>query len=61
MIQKSNKNITAKNYHAAYRASQERVKELVHSYNLYGAIPNQVAGKDAPISGSNGEIGGYYS
>ena len=53
MIQKSNKNVTAKSYHAAYLASQERMNDLIHSYNLYGAKPSQVAGKDAPISGDN--------
>lgn len=60
MIQKSNKNVTARNYHAAYLASQERVKELVFSYNLHAARPNQVAGKDAPVSGNNGELDEYY-
>ena len=60
MIQKSNKNVTARNYHAAYLASQERVKDLIYSYNLYGAKPNQVAGKDAPESGNNSELDGYY-
>ena len=33
-IQRSDKH-TAKNYHEAYLASQERVKELVYAYNIY--------------------------
>lgn len=49
MIQRSNRNATAKNYHDAYLASQERLKDLVFAYNLYSAKPKQVAGKDAPI------------
>lgn len=54
MIQKSNKNVTAKSYHDAYLASQERMKELVYAYNLYGAKPNQVFGDDAPATGQAG-------
>jgi|TARA_B110000483_G_C18066015_1_gene492179 hypothetical protein len=61
MIQRSNKNVTAKNYQEAYLASQERVKGLVHSYNLYGAKPNQVAGADAPASGQHSGLDGYYN
>jgi len=48
MIQKSNKTVIAKSYQEAYLASQERLKDLVYAYNLYGAKPNQVAGDDAP-------------
>lgn len=48
MIQKSNKNVTARSYHDAYLSSQSRLKDLVYAYNLYGAKPNQVAGNDAP-------------
>ena len=54
VIQRSDKNATAKNYHLAYLASQERVKELVSAYNIYGAKPNQVSGNDA-----EGSQGGY--
>ena len=53
-------NATAKNYHQAYLASQERVKELVHAYNLYGAKPNQVHGRDASTTGMHPEIDAYY-
>ena len=60
VIQRSDKNATAKNYHQAYLASQERVKELVHAYNLYGAKPNQVHGKDASTTGMHPEIDAYY-
>ena len=55
MIQKSNKNVTAKSYHDAYLASQARMKELVYAYNLYGAKPNQVFGDDAPATGQAGD------
>jgi hypothetical protein len=61
MIQKSNKNVTAKSYRDAYVDSQERVKSLVHSYNLYGAKPSQVAGADAPVSGQNDGLYTYYN
>jgi hypothetical protein len=61
MIQKSNKNVTAKSYREAYLDSQERVKTLVYAYNLYGARPNQVSGGDAPVSGESPSIDAYYS
>lgn len=40
---------TPKYYHDAYLASEERLKNLIYAYNLYGAKPKQVAGKDSPI------------
>lgn len=61
MIQKSNKNVTAKSYRDAYLDSQERVKELVHAYNLYGARPNQVYGDDAFESGENKNLDEYHN
>jgi len=61
MIQKSNKNITAKSYRDAYLDSQERIKVLVHAYNLYGAKPSQVAGADAPVSGQSPSVDSYYN
>jgi hypothetical protein len=61
MIQRSNKNVTAKGYRDAYLDSQARVKDLVYAYNLYGAKPNQVAGADAPASGQNPSLDGYYN
>ena len=61
MIQKSNKNVTAKSYREAYLDSQARVKELVYAYNLYGAKPNQVYGADAPSTGQNPSLDGYYN
>lgn len=48
VIQRADHRDIAKNYHEAYLASQDRVKDLVYAYNLYGARPNQVAGGDAP-------------
>jgi len=61
MIQKSNKNVTAKSYRDAYLDSQARVKELVYAYNLYGAKPNQVYGDDASQPGENKGLDGYYN
>jgi len=61
MIQKSNKNVTAKSYHDAYLASQSRLKDLVYKYNLYGAKPSQVYGDDAPSTGQNPSLDGYYN
>lgn len=61
MIQKSNKNVTAKSYREAYLDSQARVKELVYAYNLYGAKPSQVYGADAPDTTQNTGINGYYN
>ena len=61
MIQRSNKNLTAKSYHEAYLSSQERLKDLVHAYNLYGAKPSQVFGADAPATGQNSNLDGYYN
>jgi len=61
MIQKSNKNVTAKSYREAYLDSQERVKNLVYAYNLYGAKPSQVYGADAPDTTQNTGINGYYN
>jgi hypothetical protein len=40
---------TPKFYHEAYKVSQEKLKELVYAYNLYGAKPKQVVGDDAPV------------
>jgi hypothetical protein len=60
MIQRSNKNVTAKSYREAYLDSQERVKDLVYAYNLYGAKPSQVYGADAPATGQNPSLDGYY-
>jgi len=60
MIQKSNKNVTAKSYREAYLDSQARVKDLVYAYNLYGAKPSQVYGADAPSTGQNPSLDGYY-
>ena len=61
MIQKSNKNVTAKSYREAYLDSQERVKTLVYAYNLYGAKPSQVSGGDAPASGQSPSVDAYYN
>lgn len=61
VIQKSNKNVTAKSYHDAYLASQAKLKDLVYAYNLYGAKPSQVAGDDAPgPTGINPSVDTYY-
>ena len=59
MIQKSNKNITAKIYHDAYVHSQERIKDMVSSYNIYGAKPNQVISNQINTGDAN-FISSYY-
>ena len=61
MIQKSNKNVTAKSYQEAYISSQNKLKDLVYAYNLYGARPNQVSGGDAPASGQSPSVDAYYN
>jgi hypothetical protein len=63
MIAKSNRNATAQNYHQAHLASEEKLGKLVNAYNLYGANPSQVAGKDAPITGQYDSPGlnDYYN
>jgi len=60
MIQKSNKNLTAKSYMEAYRAAEEKLGRLVHSYNMYGSRPSQVVGEDAPITGGS-NLNDYYN
>ena len=60
MIQKPNKNIAAKSLYDSYQSSQNKVKDLVYAYNLYGAKPSQVVGGDAPTTGSNPSLDGYY-
>lgn len=61
MIQRSNKNITAKSYLDAYQKSQERIKDLVYAYNLYIAKPNQVVGKDSPNQDDSSSLDNYYN
>ena len=39
-------------YQENFKMSMERIDELVYAYNLYGANPKQVAGKDAPRDNS---------
>ena len=60
MIQKPNKNVAAKSIYDAFTASQSKVKDLVYAYNLYGAKPSQVVGRDAPTTGSNPSLDNYY-
>ena len=60
MIQKPNKNVAAKGIYDAFTASQSKVKDLVYAYNLYGAKPSQVVGRDAPTTGSNPSLDNYY-
>ena len=44
------KNTSAKLLKDASKDAAEQLKKLVHSYNMYGSIPSQVAGKDASTS-----------
>lgn len=38
----------SKNFKAMADESEKRIKDLVYAYNLYGSVPRQVAGIDAP-------------
>ena len=62
MIKKASGKDKAKNYQEAINASVKRFKDLVHSYNLYGARPSQVAGRDAPMypTGATTSLDNYY-
>lgn len=42
----TSKNASAKIFQDASKEAMELLKQMVHSYNLYGSIPLQVAGKD---------------
>ena len=42
----------SKDFRALSEAAKDKIKDLVYAYNMYGAQPRQVAGDDAPISGS---------
>jgi len=44
------KNTSAQIFQKSAKEANELLKELVYSYNLYGAKPIQVAGKDAFIT-----------
>jgi hypothetical protein len=46
----------SKEFKALAAEAQDRIKELVYSYNMYGSQPRQVSGIDAPdlnFSGNN--------
>ena len=60
MIQKSNKNITAKIYHDAYLQSHKRVQDMVSSYNYYGAKPTQINSDQVAFTGDSSNISNYY-
>jgi len=45
----SSKNTSAKLFQDASKEALEDLKRMIHSYNMYGSIPSQIAGKDAPI------------
>lgn len=38
----------SKNFKSLAQESEQKIKDLVYAYNLYGAVPRQVAGTDAP-------------
>ena len=59
MIKKQSAKDKAKNYQEAIDASRERFKDLVYAYNLYGANPSQVVGKDSPIK-TDSDLDNYY-
>lgn len=45
----TSKNSTAKIFQSASRDASEILEKMVHSYNLYGSIPLQVAGADGGV------------
>lgn len=53
-IQRTNKNETAKTYITLAKEADERIKELVYSYNLYQARPLQTAGADGGYATGSG-------
>lgn len=53
-IQRTNKNETAKTYISLAKEADERIKDLVYSYNLYQARPLQVAGADGGYATGSG-------
>ena len=53
-IVRSNKNEAAKTYVSLAKEADETIKELVYSYNLYGARPLQVAGADGGYTMTGG-------
>ena len=46
VITRTNKNQVAANYRLLQEQSEEKLKELVHLYNMYKSSPNQVYGND---------------
>jgi hypothetical protein len=48
----ANRITMSKDFRALSEAAKDKIKELVYAYNMYGAQPRQIAGDDAPISGS---------
>jgi len=44
----TNKLDLSKNFKALAAESEQKIKDLAYTYNMYGAVPRQVAGKDAP-------------
>lgn len=48
----SNRITMSKDFRALSEAAKDKIKDLVYAYNMYGAQPRQIAGDDAPISGS---------
>ncbi len=44
----TSKNTSAQIFQKSAAEANQLLKELVHSYNMFGAVPLQVAGKDAP-------------
>ena len=46
----ANKNTSAKLLKESSKDAEEQLRKLVHSYNMYGALPLQVAGEDSSVS-----------
>ena len=45
-ITRTNKNQVAQNYRLLQEQSEAKLKDLVHSYNMYKSEPSQVSGDD---------------
>jgi len=45
----SSKNTTAKLLQEMAKEANEILTKMIHSYNMYGSVPTQIAGKDAAL------------
>jgi hypothetical protein len=45
----TSKNNSAKLFQSLAKEASEALEKMVHSYNMYGSIPSQIAGNDSPV------------